>query len=77
MAHTRELPWVLCDWVIPCMWSKASELPEHTPYSHAGFDHVQEIVSIVFDYIRIVKEQGVTEERWADWTTPQELAHIL
>ncbi len=29
----------------------------------AGFDHVQEVVGIVFDYIRIVKEEGVTAER--------------
>jgi len=29
----------------------------------AGFDHVQEILGLVFDYIRIVKEKGVTAER--------------
>ena len=40
----------------------------HDPYAEllglfAGFDHVQEVVGIVFDYIRIVKEDGVTAER--------------
>ena len=29
----------------------------------AGFDHVQEIANIVFDYIRIVTAEGVTAER--------------
>ena len=31
----------------------------------AGFDHVQEIANIVFDYIRIVAAEGVTAERLA------------
>lgn len=29
----------------------------------AGFDHVQEIAGTVFDYIRIVSKEGVTERR--------------
>lgn len=36
---------------------------EPCPSPCAGFDHVPEIVSIVFDYVRMVKEDGVTEER--------------
>ena len=36
-----------------------------------------EVVSIVFDYIRIVKESGVTEERWAACSSPQEHSRTL
>ena len=47
-----------CNRVVPAMFIDTSAV-----IMCAGFDHVQEIANIVFDYIRIVTAEGVTAER--------------
>ncbi|CAK0787227.1 hypothetical protein CVIRNUC_010443 [Coccomyxa viridis] len=75
LAHLKEQGWAtsLSAGEGSGSFSARSFFNVRVTLTDEGFDHVQEIANIVFDYIRIVTAEGVTAERFQEY---QDLAQL-